>query len=291
MCRSKGAFRLPFLLKTNIMKIAIQGVEGCFHQIAANKYFGYDVEVNPCLAFDELIESVKREEGSDLGIMAIENSIAGSLLQNYKLLQKNNLKITGEVYLRIEQNLIASKGVKIDEIEEIHSHSMAIYQCDEFLNSLRNVKLIEMEDTALSVKNLKEKSRIKKAAIGSNLSADIYGMEIIKKSIETNKKNYTRFLIISRNEAEDLKNTNKASIYLEVAHEKGSLAKVLHVITNNNINLSKLQSYPIVGSDWLYYFHLDLEYDSYRDFENMTLQIKHHTISIKVLGNYKKGTK
>jgi len=279
------------LKKIKIMKIAIQGVEGCFHQIAANNYFNYDVKVQPCLTFNELIENVKGNNNVEFGIMAIENTIAGSILQNYKLLQKNNLKIIGETYLRIEQNLIVTKGLKLDEVEEIHSHPMAIYQCDAFLNALPNVKMVEMEDTALSVKNLNVKSRLKKAAIGSSLSAEIYGMEIIKKSIETNKENYTRFLIISKDEVQDKKNTNKASIYLELDHKKGSLAKVLQVINNNNINLSKLQSYPIVGASWQYYFHLDLEYDAYRDFNNMILQLEHHTTNFKVLGNYKKGTK
>lgn len=273
------------------MKIAIQGIQGCFHQIAANKFFSKEMDVLPCLTFDELVRNVSNQNNCDLGIMAIENSIAGSLLQNYRLLQKNNLKVIGETYLRIEQNLIVPKGVKINEIEEVHSHPMAIYQCDEFLNSLPGVKLVEMEDTALSVKNLSNKSSIKKAAIGSNLSAEIYKMEIIKKSIETNKKNYTRFLIISKNEVENLSETDKASIYLELDNEKGSLARVLQVITNNNINLSKLQSYPIIGSNWLYYFHLDLEYDSYRDFNNMIGEIEKHTASIKVLGNYIKGEK
>ena len=273
------------------MKIAIQGIEGCFHQIAANNYFNYQVDVLPCLSFDDLVKNVQQENSCDLGIMAIENSIAGSLLQNYKLLQKNGLNIIGESYLRIEQNLIVPKGLALEEIEEVHSHPMAIYQCDDFLSNLKGAKVIEMEDTALSVKNLQTKSPLKKAAIGSALSAEIYGMEIAKKSIETNKKNYTRFLIISKNETEDLSATNKASIYLELDDQQGSLAKVLEVISTNNINLSKVQSYPIVGSNWQYYFHLDLEYDVYRDFQTMLLQIEHHTTNIKLLGNYKKGIK
>jgi prephenate dehydratase len=273
------------------MKIAIQGIEGCFHQIAANNYFDHKIDVLPCLSFDELVENVRNENSCDLGIMAIENSIAGSLLQNYKLLQKNGLKIIGETYLRIEQNLIVPEGLALDEIEEVHSHPMAIYQCEDFLISLPNAKLIEMEDTALSVKNLETKSTLKKAAIGSSLSAEMYGMDIAKKSIETNKKNYTRFLIISKKEPENLNETNKASIYLEIADQQGSLAKVLGIIAKNKINLSKVQSYPIVGSDWKYYFHLDLEYDVYRDFKTMLLQIEHHTTSIRILGNYKKGIK
>ena len=270
------------------MKIAIQGIEGCFHQIAANKYFGHQVDVLPCLSFDDLIKTIKQDSSCDLGIMAIENTIAGSLLQNYKLLQENQLKIVGETYLRIEQNLIAPKGSKKEDIKEVHSHPMAIYQCKLFLDDMTDVKLMEMEDTALSVKNLNGNKNV--AAIGSSLSATIYDKEIIVPSIETNKDNYTRFLIIGNDEVEDVEATNKASIYLVADHEKGTLAKVLEVIARCNINLSKIQSYPIVGAVWQYYFHLDLEYESYRDFKNMLLKITHHTSAIKILGNYKKGT-
>ena len=272
------------------MRIAIQGIEGCFHQIAPNKYFGRHVDVLPCLTFDELVRNVYDQKDCELGIMAIENSIAGSLLQNYRLLQDNELKIIGETFLRIDQHLIAPKGTQINDIKEIHSHPMAIYQCDEFLNTMNDIRLIEKEDTALSVKNLAENpNNIIKAAIGSDLAAEIYGMEVIRRSIETNKKNYTRFLIISKEHNSDLENTNKSSMYIVVHHTKGSLAKVLDIIAKHNINLSKLQSFPIIGSDWQYYFHLDLEYDRYEDFKNAKDQIEDYTQDIIVLGNYKKG--
>lgn len=271
------------------MKIAIQGIQGCFHQIAANNYFGYHINVLPCLSFDALIDQVLNNEDCDLGIMAIENSIAGSILQNYKLLQKSGLKIIGETYLKIEQHLIVPKGMKLTEIKEVHSHPMAIYQCDEFLKSIPNVKLVEMEDTALSVKELELDVHLKKAAIGSRLSSEIYKHEILREAIQTNKKNYTRFLVISKEATPELEKTNKASIYLQAKHEKGSLAKVLALIANVDINLSKLQSYPILGSDWEYYFHLDLEYESYADFKKMIVAITPHTSSIKILGNYKAG--
>jgi prephenate dehydratase len=271
------------------MRIAIQGIKGCFHQIAANTYFGYNIEVIPCLSFDALIDHVLNDKDCDLGIMAIENSIAGSLLQNYKLLQKSGLKIIGETYLKIEQNLIVPKGLNLEEIKEVHSHPMAIYQCDDFLKSIPNAKLVEMEDTALSVQELNRDTHLKKAAIGSRLAAEIYDKEILSPSIETNKKNYTRFLVISKEETPDLEQTNKASIYLQATNEKGSLAKVLALIAETDINLSKLQSYPILGSDWEYYFHLDLEYDAYSNFKEMLLKIEPHTSSIKILGNYKAG--
>tara|TARA_R110001592_G_scaffold137257_1_gene355093 strand:+ start:1174 stop:1995 length:822 start_codon:yes stop_codon:yes gene_type:complete len=273
------------------MRIAIQGIEGCFHQIAANKHFGKEVEVLCCESFTSLINEVENGKNCDRGIMAIENTIAGSILQNYKLLQQSSLKIIGEVYLPIVQNLIAFPGSKLSEIEEIHSHPMAIYQCSDFLSSLKNVKVIETEDTAASVKRIKNNNWKTKAAISSDLSAAIYEMEILKSSIETNKQNYTRFLILSKTDVDNVKKTNKSSIYFSLSNDKGSLAKVLELIAKNNINLTKLQSFPIVGSSWQYYFHSDLEYDAYYNFNNMILQLKNHTIEIKILGNYIKGQK
>ena len=271
------------------MRIAIQGIKGCFHQIAANNYFGYSVDVKECLTFNDVVFSVKNQDNCSLGIMAIENTIAGSLLQNYRLLQKNNLNIIGETYLRIQQNLIAPKGTQLSEIKEINSHPMAIYQCEDYLNSMHNVKVVETEDTALSVKNLQNISNVKRAAIGSSLSAEIYKMNILEKSIETNKKNYTRFLIISNYANSNLEESNKASIYLELDNKKGSLANVLQIISTNNINLSKLQSYPIIGTSWQYYFHLDLEYEKYSDFKNSIEKIKPYISGIKILGNYSRG--
>ncbi|MCB0410330.1 MAG: prephenate dehydratase [Flavobacteriales bacterium] len=273
------------------MKIAIQGIKGCFHQIAANKHFNKEMDVLCCSSFPELVTEVAKGSNCDMGIMAIENSIAGSILQNYKLLQQSGLKVVGEVYLPITQNLIAFPGTSIDEIEEIHSHPMAIYQCGDFLSALKNIKVIETDDTAASVKRIKKNNWKTKAAISSDLSASIYGMEILAPSIETNKENYTRFLILSKNEVDKVKNSNKASVYFSVHNRKGSLAKVLELIAKNNINLTKLQSFPIVGKSWQYYFHSDLEYDAYSNFNNLMLQLSNHTTELKILGNYKKGIK
>lgn len=273
------------------MKIAIQGIEGCFHQIAANKYFDSNVEVLCCDNFPRLINEVVSGENCDLGIMAIENSIAGSILQNYKLLQQSGLKIIGEAYLPIVQNLIAFPGTKIEEILEIFSHPMAIYQCGDYLDTLSNIKVIEKEDTAGSVKEIKSNNWVNKAAIASGLSANLYGMEVITPSIETNKKNYTRFLIIGKNESKELAKTNKATLYFSAAHSKGSLAEILTDIANHDINLSKLQSYPILGKTWQYYFYVDLEYDSYKSYQKMIKSITEKTTELKVLGNYNKGIK
>lgn len=273
------------------MKIAIQGIEGCFHQIAANNYFNTQVDVLCCTNFQELVNQVLSRKHCKIGIMAIENSIAGSILQNYKLLQAAQLEIIGEVYLPITQNLIGIPGAKIEDIHEVLSHPMAIYQCSEFLSNLKNVKLIETEDTAASVKKIKDNQWKDKVAISSSLSASLYDMEILASSIETNKENYTRFLIISTQNKIDLNLTNKASLYFSVNNSKGSLAEILDIIATYNINLSKLQSYPIMGIKWHYYFYVDLEYDNYQNYKDMIEKIKPRVKEVSILGNYKRGAK
>lgn len=273
------------------MKIAIQGEPGCFHQIAANKYFKKEVEVLSCIDFPTLVNEVISGKNCDMGIMAIENSIAGSIIQNYKLLQKSGLHIVGETYLPIQQNLIVLPGTKIQEIEEVHSHPMAIYQCREYLDSLDAIRLIEKEDTAGSVKEIKTNNWRNKAAIASTLAANIYDMEVLTPSIETNKQNYTRFLVVTKNEKFLESNPNKSSIYFSVPHQQGSLAKILTVISNYGINMSKLQSYPIVGEKWQYYFYLDLEYDDYNNYQNLYKELINNTTAIFTLGNYKNGLK
>ena len=271
------------------MRVAIQGVEGCFHQIAANDYFKETVDVLCCESFPKLVAEVQANKNCELGIMAIENSIAGSILQNYNLLQQAALHIIGETYSPIVQNLIALPGTKLADVKEVFSHPMAIYQCYEFLNSLPEVKLVEKDDTAGSVKEIKEKNLAGKAAIASSLAADMYGMEILAPSIETNKKNYTRFLIISPQANTELAETNKASLYFSVPHTTGSLSRVLAVISYNNINLVKIQSYPIVGEDWQYYFYVDLEFERYEIYQKMMKEISILTRELKVLGVYQKG--
>lgn len=271
------------------MKIAIQGIQGCFHQIAANNYFNQQVDVLCCDSFLILVNEVVEGKNCDLGVMAIENSIAGSILQNYKLLQQSGLNIIGETYLPIVQNLIAFPGTKIEDITEVYSHPMAIYQCYDYLNTLDNVKLIEKEDTAGSVKEIRDNNLRNKAAISSDLSAVLYDMEVIAPSIETNKENYTRFLIVSKSKLDQPENTNKASLYFSVSHSTGSLAQILTEIAAYNINISKLQSYPIIGKNWQYYFYVDIEYNSYQDYEIMLEKISEKTTELKVLGNYKNG--
>lgn len=271
------------------VKVSIQGYEGSFHQVAAQQFFGKQASVIPCATFREVVKIAGNKKESDGGVMAIENSIAGSILPNYNLLQKSNLKIVGEIYLQIRQNLMVNHGVKLEDIREVHSHPMAIQQCLVYLDKF-DWKLIETEDTALSAKHVQQHRSKHIAAIASKLAADLFGLHMIAPNIHTMKNNYTRFLIVQREDAaETVKDANKASVNFHTDHSRGSLAKVLTKIADGGINLSKLQSFPIPGSDWRYSFHADMEFDSLAQFNNVIEQVKPITEEIKVYGVYKKG--
>jgi prephenate dehydratase len=237
--------------RTNILqspiKVSIQGFEGSFHQVAARQFFGKDVEVITCATFREVVKIAGNKKESDGGVMAIENSIAGSILPNYNLLQKSNLRITGEVFLHIRQNLLVNPGVKLEDIREVHSHPMALQQCLEFLDQ-HHWKLVETEDTALSAKVVHQKKARHVAAIASKLAADLFELEVLAPNIHTLKNNYTRFLILQREgDVSQIDDANKASVNFNTDHSRGSLARVLTKIADGGINLSKLQSFPIPG--------------------------------------------
>ena len=270
--------------------VSIQGYEGSFHQMAAEKYFGDEVSVIPCATFRDVLKIAEDKKQSTGGVIAIENSIAGSILPNYTLLQNNNkLKITGEIYLPIAQHLMVNSGVKLEDVHEVHSHHMAIQQCMEYLGE-RHWKLVETEDTALSAKHVFQRKSKHIAAVASKLAADMFGLEIVAENIHTQKNNYTRFLILERtSEAEPVANANKASINFITDHKKGSLAKVLALIAGEDINLSKLQSMPIAGTNFKYSFHADLEFASLQQFNNMLQEIDKYTEHIKVFGVYRNG--
>ena len=270
-------------------KVSIQGYEGSFHQVAAQQFFGKDVTVLPCATFKEVVRIAGSKKESDGGVMAIENSIAGSILPNYNLLKKSNLKIAGEIYLQIRQNLLVNPGVKLEDIREVHSHPMAIQQCFGFLDKY-NWKLIETEDTALSAKHVHQHRSKHVAAIASKLAAELFNLHMIAPNIHTMKNNYTRFLILQREDKIVIQESpNKASVNFNTDHSRGSLAKVLTQIADGGINLSKLQSFPIPGSDWQYSFHADMEFDSLEQFDAVMESIKPLTEEVKVYGVYKKG--
>ncbi|MEP7372469.1 MAG: prephenate dehydratase [Chitinophagaceae bacterium] len=270
-------------------RISIQGYEGSFHQVAARQFFGKNVEVIPCGTFRDVIKIAASKKESEGGMMAIENSIAGSILPNYNLLQKSNLKITGEVYLQIKQNLLVNPGVKLEDIREVHSHTMALQQCYDFLDKYK-WKLVETEDTALSAKHIHQHKSKHIAAIASKLAAELFNLDMIAPGIQTMKNNYTRFLVLQREDiAQPVDDADKASVNFHTDHSRGSLAKVLTKIADGGINLSKLQSFPIPGSDFKYSFHADMEFDSVSQFEKIMEEIKPLTAALKIYGIYKNG--
>ena len=271
-------------------KVSIQGYEGSFHQVAARQFFGNDVEVITCATFRDVVRIAARREESDGGVMAIENSIAGSILPNYNLLQKSELKVVGEIYLQIGQNLMVNPGVRLEDIREVHSHPMALLQCIDYLERNPHWKLVETEDTALSAKHLQQHRSKHIAAIASDLAAQLFGLDILGPNIQTMKNNYTRFLILQRADvARDIVDPDKASVNFHTDHSRGSLARVLTKIADGGINLSKLQSMPIPGSDWEYSFHADMEFDGLAQFDAVIEAIKPITAELKIYGTYKKG--
>jgi prephenate dehydratase len=221
------------------------------------------------------------------GVMAIENSLAGSIMPNYNLLQKSNLSVIGEVYLQINQHLMVNPDVELDQIREVHSHPMALQQCLGYLNQF-SWKLIETEDTALSAKLLMQKKSKHTAAIAGKLAAELFGLKIITPNIHDVKHNYTRFLMLSR-EPQEIADANKASLNFHTDHAKGRLAEVLSTIAGEDINLSKLQSFPIAGSQFKYGFHADLEFDDVNQFKGLLKKLVKKTENIRVLGVYQKG--
>ena len=269
-------------------KVSIQGFEGSFHQIAARQFFGKEIGILPCATFREVIEATKTGE-TDASVMAIENSIAGSILPNYNLLHKSNLSIIGEVYLPIKQHLLVNPGVKFDDIKEVHSHPIAILQCMDFL-SKHNWKLVETEDTALSAKHIHQRKSKHIAGVAGKLAAELFELEIAAENIHTEKNNYTRFLILQK-KAVEREDADKASLSFHTDHSRGSLAKVLTKIADGGINLSKLQSFPIPSNAWKYNFHADIEFDSMEQFRTVMKGLEPVTEAIKVYGIYKNGNR
>ncbi|MBN2637885.1 MAG: prephenate dehydratase [Bacteroidales bacterium] len=280
------------------MKIAMQGVRGAFHEIAIRKYFkGSEYEVVPCPTFNELFESLQFGN-ADYGMVAIENSTVGSILPNYTLMRESGLKILGEIYLKIEQHLVALPGQKVKDIKKVYSHPMAIQQCREFLTPMRHkgVQVLDAEDTAESARWISEEQKNKVAAIASRLAAKLYGLEILEESIQTNKKNYTRFLIVSSEENYNNRKLNgrkldKSSIYFVLPHEQGRLSEVLSVLSFYKIDLTKIQSLPIAGRDWEYLFYVDITYDDYEKYTQALNAIRPLLSELEILGDYPKGDK
>lgn len=270
-------------------KVTIQGYEGSFHQVAARQFFGKAVDVITCATFRDVVRIGEDAKQSDGAVMAIENSIAGSILPNYNLLQKSKLQVIGEVYLSISQNLMVYPGVKLEDIKEVHSHPMAILQCLDYLEK-QHWKLVESEDTALSAKQVRQHKSKHIAAIASKLAAQLYDLDMITPDIHTLKNNITRFLImVPAKQKIEIADADKASIYFQTDHSKGILSKVLAKIAQGGANLSKLQSMPIPGSTFKYGFYADIEFDHRKQLDKLLVDLKLMTNSFKVFGLYKKG--
>ena len=274
------------------LKVTIQGVAGCFHDAAAREYFpAREIETVPFNTFPDMFDALDTD-ASLVGIVAIENTIAGSLLQNHELLRQHNLRIIGEHKKRISHVLAALPGETINTLCEVNSHPMALMQCELFLRRHKNMKMIESFDTAGSAKEIAEKKLKGHAAVCGELAAELYGLNILERGIETNKRNFTRFLIITNSLlASEIgpreTDINKSSIVFTLPHTGGALSKVLTILSFYDMNLSKIQSVPIIGREWEYRFYADLTFDSIVRYHQAIDAVRPLTNELVILGEYK----
>lgn len=264
---------------------------GSFHDIAAHQYFeGEEIELICCNTFEEVFEEIRRDSNV-IGMTAIENTIAGSLLHNYELLRDSGTTIVGEHKLRISHSLLCLPGESWEDLVEVNSHPVALAQCREFLMKHPNLKIVETDDTAGSAKNINEKQLKGHAAICSKFAAPLYNMKVLEEGIETNKHNFTRFLVVSdpwkADELRERRLTNKANIVFSLPHSEGSLSQVLSIFSFYRINLTKIQSLPIIGREWEYMFYIDVTYDDYMRYRQSIDAITPLIKELKILGEYK----
>lgn len=281
--------RAAFLFSRMNRKVAIQGVKGCFHEQAARLFYESCGQGTPdimeCLTFEELYRSM--DEGrADAAVMAIENTVSGGLLPNFELLRKYDRKIKGEVFLRIQQNLMAVPGQSIEDIKEVRTHYMAINQTREFFKDYPWIRLVESEDTAKSAAEVAEGGLMGVGAVASVLAADLYGLDILAESIETYKQNFTRFLVFDDSLEVDKASVDKASICFTLPHTPGSLAHVLTILSFYGMNLTRIQSLPIPGQEWQYFFYVDIKFDEYRRYEQALAAVRPLMEDLDILGEY-----
>ncbi len=273
------------------LRVSIQGYAGAFHEAAAREHFqDRQVVTVPGHTFSEVIAQVESGE-SDVALMAIENTLAGSLMANYDLLQRSQLRITGEVYLRIRQNLMALPGVGIEELREVYSHPIALMQVREFFQAWPKIRLVEAADTALSARHVLERQDRTRGAVAHRLAADLYNLDILAAGIETNKLNHTRFLVLKKGRDTSNEGGNKVSMSFAVSHESGSLSRVLMVLDAYKINLTKIQSTPIVGRPWQYRFYVDFLLTGDVTVQEALRGIQPITKELRILGIYAAGEK
>jgi len=269
------------------LKVAIQGIKGSNHHQVATDFFGHNIDLLECNSFDAVIDSLL-DGAADKGIMAIENSIAGSIIPNYNLVYHNNIHVIGEHYLNIHHNLMVMKGRSFEDIQEVHSHPMALLQCKEFFKAHPQIKLVESVDTAETAKRIKEGNLEHIAAIAPKMAAELYDLEIIADNIQTIVNNSTRFIVLKKqNKVLPEAEINKASLRFITDHKRGSLATVLNVMSDCNMNMTKIQSLPVIETPWKYAFFVDVTFDKYEHFAKTKSLMQIMAEDFKVLGEYK----
>ena len=268
--------------------IAIQGAQGSNHHKVAQDFYGQDIPLKECMSFDSLVESLL-DETTHIGIMALENTIAGSIIPNYALIDKNNLHIIGEEYLNIHHHLMALKGQQMEDIQEVWSHPMALLQCKEFFKKYPHIKMVEDVDTAEVAKRIAKNNLKGISAIAPKIAADIFGLAVLADDIQTIKDNATRFVIIQTNELPVDESHNKASIKFQLNHKRGSLAAILNAMSDCKMNLTKIQSLPVIETPWKYSFFVDVTFEEYKEYQKAISLIAIMAENFKVLGVYKNG--
>ncbi len=274
-------------------KVAIQGEIGSFHDVASHKYFeGEDIQLICCNTFEDVFDTLKKDK-TTIALLAIENTIAGSLLHNYELLRDSGMKIIGEHKLRISHSIMCLPDEDWNDITEVNSHPVALMQCREFLKRHPKFKIVETDDTAGSAKMISEQQLHGHAAICSKFAAPLYNMKILEESIETNKHNFTRFLVICNPQLADEiganNKKNKSSIVFTLADQEGQLSQVLSIFSFYKINLTKIQSLPIIGREWEYMFYVDLTFDNYVRYRQSIKAMRPLTTNLTILGEYEDG--
>ena len=271
------------------LKVAIQGIQGSNHHQVAHNFFGEGIDLVECLSFDGMIDHIMKGT-ADKGVMAIENSIAGSIIPNYNLVYHNNIHIIGEHYLSIHHHLMVRKGQNLEHIKEVHSHPMALLQCKEFFKQYPEIKLVEDVDTAETAKRIQEEKLNHIAAIAPKVAAKLYDLDIIASDIQTIKNNATRFIILKKvNKVLPKDEINKASLRFITDHKRGSLATVLNVMSDCNMNLTKIQSLPVIETPWKYAFFVDVTFEEYAHFAKAKSLLEIMSEDFRVLGEYKNG--
>jgi prephenate dehydratase len=271
-------------------RVAIQGIKASFHEEAAFKFFGKDIQTVECNSFKQTCEKLEQGE-ADFVVMAIENSIAGSLLPNYTLLREFNFAITGEVYLPIQLHLMALPGVKLKDVKYVTSHPIALRQCIDFIDEFPHLQVVESVDTAACAKKIRDEQLTDTVAIANTLAAELYGLTILERRIESNKKNFTRFLILKKDKSEDDREINKASVCFQVSNHVGALSQVLNIFANYDVNLTKIQSMPVLGKRNEYYFYVDIEWNNMEKYDTAVRKALKYTVNFNIMGEYAKNDK